>query len=292
MTENEKITINGKEVTLYREVETNLYRFSKDAVDMLLEALEEREQYRAIGTVEDIEKGIKQSEEEFNMLMEYRAIGTIDEFKALKEKSEPKKIKYEEYCGFSDPVCPECKRDIDSEDKYCVGSEGREDMERLTARNETGQAYYKQCFEESCSGMGEQNCALCDYHNETVCERLAAYEDTDLEPEKIKELSDMFLEKCEEVNRLNVELAEYKKFLPCNIGDTVYVVEEWLDSGEMRVIEYTFDGIESGGYRLMYEGNKEDVDVFPVDDLDRVIFLSEAEALKRLEKINVNQKSG
>ena len=52
-------------------------------------------------------------------LKQYRAIGTIEEFKALKEKSEPKKIKYEEYCGFSDPVCPECKRDIDSEDKYC-----------------------------------------------------------------------------------------------------------------------------------------------------------------------------
>ena len=52
-------------------------------------------------------------------ILQYRAIGTIEEFKALKEKSEPKKIKYEEYCGFSDPVCPECKKDIDSEDKYC-----------------------------------------------------------------------------------------------------------------------------------------------------------------------------
>ena len=74
-------------------------------------------------------------------------------------------------------------------------------------------------------------------------------------------------------------------WLPCKVGDTVYVVEEWLDSGEMRVIEYTFDGIESGGYRLMYEGNKEDVDVFPVDDLGRVIFLSEAEAQETLERI-------
>lgn len=157
-------------------------------------------------------------------------------------------------------------------------------MERLTARNETGQAYYKQCFEEPCSGMGEQNCTICDYHNETVCERLAAYEDTDLEPEKIKELSDMFLEKCEEVNRLNAELAEYKKLLPCNIGDTVYVVGEWLDSGKMMAIEYTFDGIEDGGYRLIYGGNKEDVDVLPVDDLGRVIFLSEAEAQEALRK--------
>ena len=53
MTENEIRTINGKEIVLYREIETDLYRFSKDAVDMLLEALEEREQYRAIGTVEE-----------------------------------------------------------------------------------------------------------------------------------------------------------------------------------------------------------------------------------------------
>ena len=49
----------------------------------------------------------------FEELKQYRAIGTIEEFKALKEKSEAKKIKYEEYCGFSDPVCPECKKDID-----------------------------------------------------------------------------------------------------------------------------------------------------------------------------------
>ena len=46
---------------------------------------------------------------------QYHAIGTVEELQALKEKNEPKKIKYEEYCGFSDPVCPECKRDIDSE---------------------------------------------------------------------------------------------------------------------------------------------------------------------------------
>mgnify|MGYP003300851643 CR=1 FL=1 len=65
MTENERLTINGKEVTLYREVETNLYRFSKDAVDMLLEALEEREQYRAIGTIEEF-KALKEKEERFD----------------------------------------------------------------------------------------------------------------------------------------------------------------------------------------------------------------------------------
>ena len=65
MTENEIRIINGKEIVLYREIETDLYRFSKDVVDMLLQACEEAEQYREIGTVE--------------------------EFKALKEKSMAKK---------------------------------------------------------------------------------------------------------------------------------------------------------------------------------------------------------
>lgn len=65
MTKNEIRIINGKKIVLYREIETDLYRFSKDAVDMLLQAFEEAEQYRVIGTVE--------------------------EFKDLKEKSEPKK---------------------------------------------------------------------------------------------------------------------------------------------------------------------------------------------------------
>ena len=53
MTENEIRIINGKEIVLYREIETDLYRFSKDVVDMLLQAFEEAEQYRVIGTVEE-----------------------------------------------------------------------------------------------------------------------------------------------------------------------------------------------------------------------------------------------
>ncbi len=56
-----------------------------EACRVAMKALEEIQAYRAIGTVEDIEKGIKQSEEEFDMLMAYRNIGTIEEFEALKE---------------------------------------------------------------------------------------------------------------------------------------------------------------------------------------------------------------
>lgn len=54
MTDRESVIVNGKEVVLYREIETGLYRFSKDAVDLLLKSLEENEQYKAIGTVEEL----------------------------------------------------------------------------------------------------------------------------------------------------------------------------------------------------------------------------------------------
>ena len=54
MTESENVIVNGKEVVLYREIETGLYRFSKDAVELLLKSLEENEQYRKLGTVEEL----------------------------------------------------------------------------------------------------------------------------------------------------------------------------------------------------------------------------------------------
>ena len=96
MTENEIRIINGKEIVLYREIETDLYRFSKDVVDMLFQAFEEAEQYRVIGTVE--------------------------EFKALKEKNEPKKpINYDKHYY----KCPICNRDIgvDDDSLYVYGEE-------------------------------------------------------------------------------------------------------------------------------------------------------------------------
>lgn len=75
-------------------------------------------------------------------------------------------------------------------------------MKRLTRRSEgTNHAYFPNCFEE-CNGM----CAKCD-HETDYCETLAAYEDTDLTPDQIREMDKLYLEKCEEVNRLKAELA-------------------------------------------------------------------------------------
>lgn len=50
-------------------------------------------------------------------------------------------------------------------------------MERLTARDEYGSAYYPHCFREPCNGTAEpDDCATCDF-NYQVCDRLAELED-------------------------------------------------------------------------------------------------------------------
>jgi hypothetical protein len=59
---------------------------------MAIQALEEIQQYRAIGTVEGYELAINESIDKHNLMIvykdrlkEFEAIGTIEEFKALKE---------------------------------------------------------------------------------------------------------------------------------------------------------------------------------------------------------------
>ena len=88
--------------------------------------LGELEQYRAIGTVEDIKALSSMEIHNFNALQKYRAIGTIEDFKALKEKNEAKKpifkFEYEDGRQFYD--CPVCgayvmHAGVQSKEKYC-----------------------------------------------------------------------------------------------------------------------------------------------------------------------------
>lgn len=59
-------------------------------------------------------------------------------------------------------------------------------MERLTKR-ENGHAHYPRCFEEPCGGMGCRT-EDCEFRVE-ICNRLAAYEDTRLTPERCAEFA-------------------------------------------------------------------------------------------------------
>ena len=115
-------------------------------------------------------------------------------------------------------------------------------MERLTEWNggQTRHAYYPRCFKEPCYGSG---CKIKDCPFETaVCERLAAYEDTGLEPEAVetvklalcaKHMVDLETLNNTPISRL-VELAEADKdgrvvVLPCKVG------ERWTDEDGREV---------------------------------------------------------
>lgn len=69
----------------------------KLACDIAIKALEEIQQYRAIGTVEGYKRAIETSKENYLLYAEYKAkvqgfevIGTIEEFKALKDEQQNK----------------------------------------------------------------------------------------------------------------------------------------------------------------------------------------------------------
>lgn len=131
MTENE--IKEAKE--LLKECDELFYvNFSSEEEEILngiSRLLDELEQYRAIGTVEEIENSFKKTINAFekanpliksalDILQEYQSIGTIDEFKALKEKNTPKKgIPYTSSNNHKFVECPSCHKDMDLYYDFC-----------------------------------------------------------------------------------------------------------------------------------------------------------------------------
>ena len=158
-------------------------------------------------------------------------------------------------------------------------------MERLTRRSDTGHAYYPRCFEEPCNGNG---CKFKDCpFDETICERLAAYEDSELEPEEVsalvKDWSDLrtIIGECGGIDRLR-ELAEADKdgrvvVPPCKVGDVLYRASP---SGVVvhRVANMVYRELTSRWY----------IDTIPnlpyaSEELGKTTFLTREEAEKALE---------
>lgn len=52
-------------------------------------------------------------------IQQYRAIGTPEECQAAMEKQKPKKPVMDGYCCFESYECPTCHHDISNEQKYC-----------------------------------------------------------------------------------------------------------------------------------------------------------------------------
>ena len=100
MTENEAIKILKRDLSI--QIENKALPDGIEAIKTAIQALEEIQQYRSIGTVEEISKLIKFLScdddtsilEYLRMLIEYRAIGTVEEFKDLKEYQIKMRMRY------------------------------------------------------------------------------------------------------------------------------------------------------------------------------------------------------
>ena len=122
-------------------------------------------------------------------------------------------------------------------------------MKRLTMRLDDGRAVMR-CEEckEGRNGVAGEGCTAMYCRN--MCkDRLAAYEDTGLEPREVsaivKEWSDLctVIGECGGIGRLR-ELAEADKdgrvvVLPCKPGDTVYMIS-WRLNGRHEIEERVF----------------------------------------------------
>ena len=77
--------------------------------------------------------------------------------------------------------------------------------------------------------------------------------------------------------------------LPVKMGEKLFTVENYSDTAMPVIYEYTFDGIEEDGLRLMYKGRKEDVCVFDLEGIGKTVFLTKEEAeqaLKAMEGVD------
>lgn len=182
-------------------------------------------------------------------------------------------------------------------------------MNRLTKRTTCGTANL--AYPESCyfkSGAKDQ-IAISAYRQQAI-ERLAAYEDTGLEPEEIQEAVDLFkdwkdadmpkemkswverctwhVRKCEELRR---ELDEYKKaeaegrlvVLPCKVGDTVYKLFDGKIR-EMRVVAIPLLISPGGAHLSVTSTNYRGAALsFELSDFGKTVFLTREEAEKALE---------
>lgn len=75
------------------------------------EVCEECPMYGEVGTDHCEDDAHRLAIQALEEIQQYRAIGTIEEFKALKEKNEPKKILYRKQSYGTPWLCPYCEAD-------------------------------------------------------------------------------------------------------------------------------------------------------------------------------------
>lgn len=162
-------------------------------------------------------------------------------------------------------------------------------MERLTEKHYLGTDHYMKC---SGNCDVDMDCIDCPSFDRLV-ERLAAYEDTGLEPEEIDmdhEAAETLRQLCRgcDLDRLE-ELAEADKdervvVPPCKVGDRLYEV-----TGRKTISVYRVKAIRVELFGLFIEWDLDEGFVWQslsgvsAGEIDKTVFLTREEAEKALE---------
>ena len=161
-------------------------------------------------------------------------------------------------------------------------------MERLTEWNDeqARHAYYPRCFEEPCYGGG---CKINDCPFETaVCDRLAAYEDTGLSPEKVSWMKEVVeaafdndTSRIERAHNLHVADKEGRVIvLPCKRGDELWT---YCNYPVKRVYSFTVSDVSTLNGRTVL--NTLGLGTIRPEDIGKTVFLTREEAEKALAEM-------
>lgn len=102
-----------------------VYKGREEKANTILAMVEELQQYRAIGTLEELQEMKKDFAEALSDWRQYCKIGTLEECRAAVEKQTSKKVISSKYHnGTNNYSCPVCKRKIISKigGEWCGGT--------------------------------------------------------------------------------------------------------------------------------------------------------------------------
>lgn len=127
--------------------------------------------------------------------------------------------------------------------------------------------------------LGENESGIVERNNIAIkcIEELREYRSVCDSPDKLKLIDELYLERCEEINRLKAELEEYKKLeeeelllkLPCKFGTKIYWLRPNAKGIPAEVMEHKFDCVM----------------IDSIDLFGRVIFLTREEAKQALGRM-------
>lgn len=143
--------------------------------------------------------------------------------------------------------------------------------------------------------LGENESGTVERNNIAIkcIEELQEYRSICDSPEKLKIIDELYLERCEEINKLTAELAEYKKLedeglllrLPISEDTPVYSIEYCCGKNKENKMGMCFRGFCEGCSDKSYYIKEGKAKQCSISEINRSVFLTKEEAEQVLERM-------